>query len=145
MSARQKIEAQIEKKRAEISNLQAQIHDAELIIQGMQEALKHLPKEANNGTSTAVSLRPGTDLAKVRDYIKRVGRPVPIMELLEGIGKKPTTENRASLAGNIGWYVRRNEIFTRPAPNTFGLIDMESDKADVENEKEVIDSEDVER
>src|SRR5205085_1170668 len=115
-----------DKKRQEMADFQAKIREAEFYIQGLQDALRYLPKESVNGTSASVTLRPGTDLARARDYIKRVGRPVPIMELLDAIGKPQNKENRASVAGSIGWYVRRKEIFTRPAPNTFSLFELSS-------------------
>jgi hypothetical protein len=31
---------------------------------------------------------------------------------------------RAAVAGSLSAYVRNGEIFTRPAPNTFGLIEF---------------------
>jgi hypothetical protein len=32
--------------------------------------------------------------------------------------------NRSALSGSIAAYVRKGEIFTRPAPNTFGLLEL---------------------
>ncbi len=132
MSVRQKIEAAIEKKRREIASfeedmasIKADIMQAESYIQGLQDSLKFLPKETSEGVSGEVSLRPNSDLAKARDYILEKGQPVPILELLVGIGKEPTKANRASLAGNLGWYVRREEVFSRPFPNTFSLIELD--------------------
>ena len=45
-----------------------------------------------------------------------------IQDILRGIGKEVTPENRASLGGSLAAYVRRGEIFSRPAPNTFALL-----------------------
>ena len=42
-----------------------------------------------------------------------------------GIGKSTSKKDRSALSGSLGWYVRRHEIFTRTAPNTFALIGME--------------------
>jgi hypothetical protein len=54
----------------------------------------------------------------------RHGDPVHITTLLAEIGLEINRDTRASLAGSLAGYVRRGEIFTRPAPNTFGLIEL---------------------
>jgi hypothetical protein len=45
-------------------------------------------------------------------------------DLLSALGIGITKEARASLGGSLSAYVRRGEIFNRPSPNTFGLIEM---------------------
>ena len=40
------------------------------------------------------------------------------------MGKKVTRDTKASLAGSLAAYVRKGEIFTRPAPNTYGLVEL---------------------
>jgi hypothetical protein len=52
---------------------------------------------------------------------------VHLDDLLLELGKKVTRSSQASLAGSLAAYVRREEIFTRPAPNTFGLIELGHD------------------
>jgi hypothetical protein len=52
------------------------------------------------------------------------GRPVHIDDLLQALGRDNTREAKASLGSSLAAYVRREEIFTRPAPNTFGLIEL---------------------
>lgn len=64
-------------------------------------------------------------VSKAVELIKKTGRPMHVKEILEGIGKKDTKKERVSLSSSLGMYYRKNEIFTRPAPNTFGLISME--------------------
>jgi hypothetical protein len=58
-------------------------------------------------------------------FLRKAGKPLHITDILKGIGKTTSKKDRVSLSGSLGWYVRRNEIFTRPAPNTFGLKEME--------------------
>ena len=67
----------------------------------------------------------GSAVAEARKSIRSEGRPLHIDELLRSMGKPVTRASRASLAGSIAAYVRRDEIFTRPAPNTFGLVELE--------------------
>ena len=71
------------------------------------------------------TLRPGSDLEKARNAILEAGKPLHIKDLVVAIGKEQTKENRTSLSGSIGAYVRREIIFTRPKPNTFGVTEFE--------------------
>lgn len=123
MGLREDFLKRIEKKEAEIAELQILIVKAESYIQALQDSIKALPKndQFTNGTR---QLRQGSDLAKARLAILAAGRPLPIEELLVAIGKEATKENRTSLSGSIGSYVRKDTVFTRPQPNTFGLIEL---------------------
>jgi hypothetical protein len=39
--------------------------------------------------------------------------------------RKPIAKNsKTSLSGSLASYVREHKIFTRPAPNTFGLVEF---------------------
>jgi hypothetical protein len=79
-------------------------------------------------------LRHGSAVAQARDVILDHGSPMQIDEILSAMGKEATRETRASLVGSIAAYVRRDEIFTRPAPNTFGLIELGHDTYGAEDE-----------
>ena len=48
-----------------------------------------------------------------------------VEKLLNAIGKESTKSNKVSLSSSIAHYVREGIIFTRPAPNTFGLKEFE--------------------
>jgi len=62
------------------------------------------------------------------EFLKAQGKPMHVTEILEGIGSDTSKKSRTALSGSLGWYVRRNEIFSRPAPNTFGLLSMKDDQ-----------------
>jgi hypothetical protein len=57
-----------------------------------------------------------------------------INEILRAIGRTADKKNRLSLSGSLAHYVRAEEIFTRPAPNTFGLIELERGENFLEDE-----------
>ena len=127
MKARRDIERRIEKENQKITDLRSQIEHAEAFIQGLQEALRMLPKSEGDKTRRRkVAIRPGSDMAKIRDLIKQTGRPMYIGEIVTGLGRPDTKANRTSIAGSLGRYVRFGEVFKRVKPNTFALIDMES-------------------
>jgi len=125
MNERRKVEDRIRKKEAEIAELEAKIRDARVYMQALGDVLKLLPKEADSGPADPDSpLRPGSTVSQAREAILRDGTPMHITKLLEALGKDHTRENVASLGSSLAAYVRRGEIFTRPAPNTFGLSEL---------------------
>jgi hypothetical protein len=124
MGFREDLVRRMDRKRAEIAELEAQIRLAREYLQALEDTLKIVPRDAATVTEKAVSLRPGTSLAKARDAIQKAGRPLHVAELLSAIGKGNTRNDRAGLSGTLAAYVRRGEVFTRPAPNTFGLVGM---------------------
>jgi hypothetical protein len=119
MNERKKIENLIKKKELETISLEEQVKGAKVYIQALQDVLKMLPKP-----SESIVLRPGSEVARAREIILSKGQPVHIAALLEALEKEPTRENRASLTSSLAAYVRRRQVFTRPAPNTFGLIEL---------------------
>jgi hypothetical protein len=130
MALRDDIQRKIEKKQAELleSERTYAIGRAAALayIQALQDTLKSLPREPNN-ENPAKTLRPGSAVARARELILIAKRPMHLTELLKGLGRPVDNNTRASLTGALGAYVRRNEVFTRPQPNTFGLIELGHD------------------
>jgi hypothetical protein len=119
MNTRDQFQKLIDRKQQEINDLEMQIEKARAYMQALQDSMKFLPKE--NGQMQIV-LRPGTALAKTQEILRKAGKPLHITELLKALNEKP--DKRVSLSGSLSAYVRNNQIFTRPAPNTFGLKEM---------------------
>lgn len=124
MGARKKIEIKIKKKEKEIQELRAKINDAKIYIQALNDTLKVIPKDKMENTSSVDKLRAGSSVFKTWQYLEKSGKPMHIDDILTAIGKGTTKKDKTALAGSLGYYVRNKEIFTRPAPNTFGLIDI---------------------
>ena len=114
----------MEKKREEIALLEKQIGEAKSYLLALQDALKMMPK-AGEAESAAQSLRPGTDVSKAYEILKASGKQLHVNEIVKRMGKDVTKENRISVSGSLSGYARRNFIFSRPAPNTFGLMEFE--------------------
>jgi hypothetical protein len=93
----------------------------------MTDSLKLFPKDGETEGDSVSVLRAGSQLAAARDAIRVAGHPLHISDLLTAIGKEPTKANKLSLSGSLGDYVRKQLVFTRPKPNTFGLKEMEDD------------------
>jgi hypothetical protein len=123
MSEHDIIQDKIKKKEQEIQSLEDKLRTAKVYLNALHDISKAISKESHTNTETAV-LREGSAVTQARDFILRKGQPVHINDLLEGLGREMTRESRASLTSSIAAYVRRGEVFTRSAPNTFGLIEL---------------------
>lgn len=123
MDVREEIQKRIEKKEEEIREAELQIREARAYIQGLSETLRFLPKTPTVQPNPTV-LRADTAMAKTRDAIKKAGKPLHISEILKALGRPVDRENRGSIAGSLSIYVRKGQIFTKVAPNTFGLVEV---------------------
>ena len=122
MSTRKKIKDRIKRKELEIQQLEAKIREEKAYIQALQDAIKLLPRD--DDIPAEAKLRPGSAVGKAREVILKAGRPLHISKILEAMGRSADRKGQTGLSGSIHSYVRRGEIFTRPAPNTFGLVEM---------------------
>lgn len=113
----------IERKQQEIKELELKARDANAYMQGLQDALRMLPKESDQPEDEP-TLRPGTDLAKARDALLKAQRPLHITDILRAIGKSNDKRSRLALAGSIARYARKGSVFTKAGPNTFGLPEL---------------------
>lgn len=133
MGLRNELERKIEKKRQEIKELEFKIREAQAYISAHQETLKMLSREGS-GLLAERNLRVGSSIAKARDAIKKAGKPLHIADLLKALGRPNDKKNRLSLSGSLAHYVRKGEIFSRPAPNTFGLTEFEHISGDSDDD-----------
>jgi hypothetical protein len=125
MNERRRIEERLRKKEQEILDLEGQIKDARIYVQALQDVLKMMPKDQDEAADPDSVLRPGSAVAQARTIILQNGGPVHVDEILRQSGKEVTRDTKAALSGSLAAYVRKGEIFTRPQPNTFGLLELE--------------------
>ncbi len=119
MEIREKLQELLDGKQQEIRDLELQIEKARAYVQALQDSMRFLPRDSGD-----VTLRPGTALAKTRDILRTAGKPLHITEILKALNEPADKKHRLSLSGSLSAYVRNSQIFTRPAPNTFGLTEM---------------------
>jgi len=125
MSIRLQLEKKVENKKQEISELESKLREANAFLQGLQEALKILPREGiGEDRAPEQILRLGSNMAKIRDYLRKIGKPAHISELLKHLDLEASRNNRASISGSLGSYARKGTIFTHTGPNVFGLVEF---------------------
>lgn len=125
MTERRVIEDKLRKKQAEVQSLELKLQAAKVYVTALQDVLKLLNADA--AESSEAKLKAGSATAQARDVILEHGEPLHIDELLRDLGKEITRETRASLNSSLAAYARKNEIFVRTAPNTYGLFELGHD------------------
>jgi hypothetical protein len=125
MGLREDLQKKIERKQTEIETLQRdfeyRIREANAYLQALQDTFKMIPKTGEQSSQEA-SLRHGSYVAQARDAITAAGKPLHITEILKALSLPNDKKQRLALSGSISAYVRQKKIFTRPSPNTFGLV-----------------------
>jgi hypothetical protein len=128
MDDRQKIQDRVRKKEQEVQGLEERLRTARTYLQALQDIVKILDGDGKVGTSALApsepTLRAGSSVDRARQAILKNGVPMRINALADAIGVDNSREGRISLASSLAAYVRKGEIFTRPAPNTFGLVEL---------------------
>lgn len=127
MSIKTQLEKRIQAKTQEISDLEGQIREAKAYLQGVQDIYRMLPKE---GVAAEQALRPNSDMAKARDFLRKIGRAAHITEILTGIGREINKSSRVSVSGSLGTYARKGVIFSSHGGNTFGLLELKPGQPD---------------
>lgn len=118
----QKREEMILDVRLHLDELHSELASHLAVADELRAILKNLPVDDEaEQQSTEPALRPGSDVAKAREHLHNLGKPTHVDDLLKLLGKTVEKKTRASLSGQLSLYARKNQIFTRPAPNTFGL------------------------
>lgn len=124
MGLKAKFEERIKRKELEITEYETKIREAKSYLQALQDSMKLLPKESIGANAGSGTLRPGSNVYKTYEYLKRIGKPAHINEILKTLGKDVNKTEKVNLASTLGSYVRKRDVFTRTAPNTFSLIEF---------------------
>jgi len=124
MGIRDNFQKLINKKLEEIAAFELQIREARAYVQALQDSMKLLPRDAVGAPE--YTLREGSTLCKTRDILRSAAVPMSIADILKALGKPHDQKHRTSLAGTLSAYSRDGKIFTKTAPNTFGLLEFQN-------------------
>jgi hypothetical protein len=136
VSAKAVIQKRIDKIQMTLSNLYTQsseiysaIEANEFAVEELQAVLKTLPTEEGEEGTPEIALRRGSEASKARDALREVRKPLHVDRLLEALGKEVNKKTRASLAGQLGFYARKKQVFIKTGPNEFGLLEWTTEAA----------------
>jgi hypothetical protein len=124
MGERQKIEERIRRNEAEVLAFEDKLKTAQVNLSALRDVLKILDSDDERSVSPENKLKAGSSVAMAREIILKQGEAVHVDDLLSEMGRPVNASNRSSLVGSLAAYVRKDDIFTRVAPNTFGLVEL---------------------
>ena len=134
MGLREELQRKCDRKAQENRDLEQQarelqtcIRENNSYIQALQDTMRMLDKEpatAVIGRTGEAIVRPGSSVANAIEILKKSGKAMHVNEMLKLMGKPITRNTKAALSGTLSPYVKRGQIFTRPAPNTFALVEF---------------------
>jgi hypothetical protein len=127
MDERAIVADRLQRKLQELHALEEKLRSAKIYVQALQDVMKALGGPLDDARVDTV-LKSGSAVSQAREVILEAGKPVHISDLMRSLGREDSRESRASLASALAAYVRRGDIFTRPAPNTFGLAELGHDE-----------------
>lgn len=128
MDERGVIADRLAKKRQEIAALEEKLRSAKIYLQALEDITKAFGASEETARPDSV-LKSGSAVSQARDAILKAGKSLHIADIVAAIGREDTRDVRGSVGSALSAYVRRGEIFTRPAPNTFGLIELGHESA----------------
>lgn len=106
-------------KESEIARLEAELAAARAYVGLLERRLDAAERTLDDVEESA------DPVVVVRRMILEARQPLFIDEILRGLGRRVTREERDELRRLLLPWVRRKEIFTRPRPLTFGLIELD--------------------
>jgi hypothetical protein len=137
VSERKQIEDRLRKKLREVSALEEKIRAANAYVVALRDVLKMFDGPEVGIALPSGKLRAGSAVAMARDVILAADTPVHLDEIIVAMGKPLNANSKSSLASSLAAYVRQNDIFTRTAPNTFGLVELGHN--DLEDDEEFLE------
>ncbi len=122
---RETLGRRITKKRQEVADLGNKLREANAYLLALEDTFALLSQgEGEEALDGEPAFHHGSDVAKARDWLRKTGKPKHISEILRGIGKNNDKKARVSLRSTISNYVRKEQVFSRPGPNIFGLLEF---------------------
>lgn len=136
MGLLQDIQKRIRAKEAEVVEITNKLRDLEIqresakaYIQGLQEILPKVQREeGTNGGGKQTDFRKGSAPELAQQLLRKTGKPLHINQILEGLGRPVEKKTRLALAGTLARCARERLVFRKVAPNTFGLIESETER-----------------
>ena len=100
------------------------IREVNAALAAYEEVLKLAPEDSEDDASER-AMRAGSMVALAREALRQHGKPMHVAKLVEALGRSDSHEQRVSLSSSLSAYVRKGQVFSRPEPNIFGLLEWQ--------------------
>jgi len=138
----------IKEKQALLAKLQAELDEAKALLEsGVQET--HVTLRRGTSTQrpkgsrrlaakpqkTGSIIKAKSSVGRARAILRKVGEPLHLDDIFSRINKGRKKVKRSTLVGNLSRYVKMGVVFSRTAPNTFGLLEWQKVAGEKETPK----------
>ena len=103
-----------------------------------RKASRAPPKVSRTPQARTFSFRGNSKMKRAYPFIKQAGKALTIVEILEGIGEPTTPANRATMAGDLYRFVKKNSEIRNVGTGLFayrGSETMPTDNKQTENQE----------
>ena len=115
----------VREKRAEIARLEGELRSARDALRSLEESTGTMERADHRARTRSGDPDAGDLVIAIREMIVAAGRPLFIDEILHGLGERLTREARLRVRELVLERVDRGEIFTRPRPGTYGVVELQ--------------------
>jgi hypothetical protein len=105
----------------DIARLRAELVAARARLSSLRRSIGALESRSDRGPDADDHDDP---VLRVRSLIREAGRPLFIDDILRGLDRPISRDAREELRALLRPWLRRGEVFTRPRPSTFGLVEQ---------------------
>lgn len=136
--------AAIKEKQTLLAKLQAELDEAKALLDsGVQRphvtlrrgtparGPKKLRRFSGKSQETGPVIKAKSSVGKARAILRKVGEPLHVDDIFSRINKGRKKVKRSTLVGSLSRYVKMEVVFSRTAPNTFGLLEWKTAKESV--------------
>lgn len=120
MNTKQKLKNKLSLLEYEISEIRTELAKKEIYLKACRDVFEDIYPVGSN------TFRKESMISKAHEFLKGIGEPKYIDEILKGIDIEPTKENATSLLNSLASYARRKHVFTKPSASTFGLKEFDN-------------------
>jgi hypothetical protein len=107
-------------KQAELVRLEAELAAGRAYLRFLTERIEAAEKRCGDGEPECTD-----PVIVIRRLIREAGQPLYIDDILRGLDRPLNRDGREEIRQLLLSWVRREEIFTRPRPGVFGLVELE--------------------
>ena len=108
-------------KQAELVRLEAELAAGRAYLRFLEERIEAAEQRSGDEPES------NDPVIVIRRLIREAGRPLYIDDILGGLDRPLNRDGREEIRQLLLSWVRREEIFTRPRPGVFGLVELEGD------------------
>jgi hypothetical protein len=117
-----------------------QIEKAAKLDGTVQISAKPKSRHGFTGGKRSRPIQPGSSVDRALLCLQAIGEPLTADQIVDIVNKSAPSLPRVkkdTLVSNLTRYVQHGDTFTRPAPNTYGLVEFDAKQSQVPGQRQI--------